>query len=128
MVTTDLATGQKFEPFGAHPTGYISYGVNCRMQLIITADGRKAPANLVPTDAERIELYGGLEAYAGTYSFEGDIVSHHIDASWNQFWTGTTQARRFKIEGNTLHIDTLAQNSSRTGKKSISTLIWTKVE
>jgi nucleoside permease NupC len=37
---------------------YISYGADCRMQFIITADGRKAPADLVPTDAERIEPTG----------------------------------------------------------------------
>ena len=56
------------------------------------------------------------------------MISHRIDASWNQFWTGTTQARRFKIDGNTLHIETLGQNNSRTGKKTISVLIWTKLK
>src|ERR1700689_3751378 len=75
-VREDVKTGQKTEGFGAHPTGFITYGADCRVQVIIIADGRKTPANLVPTDAERIELYSGLEAYAGTYSIKGDIVSH----------------------------------------------------
>ena len=129
----DLKTGEKSEPLGAHPTGYITYGPDCRMQVIVTADGRKAPVNLVPTDAERIELYGGLEAYAGTYSIEVDIISHHIDASWNQFWTGRTQARPFKIDGNTLRIEAhgklaAGQSNSPTGRETFSVITWTKVE
>jgi hypothetical protein len=126
-VTQDVKTGQKSELFGAHPSGFISYEADCRMQVIMISDGRKVPANLVPTDAERIELYSGLEAYAGTYSIKGNIVSHHIDASWNQAWTGTTQSRQFKIDGITLHIKTLGQKNPRTGKESISELVWTKV-
>ena len=127
-VIKDVATGQKSEPFGAHPAGNISYGPDCRVQVITTAEGRKAPANLVPTDAERIDLYNGLVAYAGTYSIEGDIVSHHIDASWNQTWTGRTQVRRFKIDGNILRIETLGQKSVLTGRESVQVLVWTKVE
>ena len=83
---------------------------------------------MVPTDAERIDLYNGLESYAGTYSVKGDIISHHIDASWNQVWTGTIQARQFKIQGKTLDIKTLGQKSVRTGKESITELVWIKVE
>jgi len=127
-VTKDLATGQKSETFGAHPSGFLSYGPDCRMQAIVIKEGRKAPASLVPTDAERIDLYNGLIAYAGTCSIKGDIVSHHIDAAWYQTWTGTTQSRHFKIDGKTLHIETLPNKSPRTGRDTTSVLVWTKVE
>jgi hypothetical protein len=127
-VSQDLATGQKTDLLGSHPSGFISYGPDCRMQAILIVDGRKAPAKLVPTDAERIQLYNGFGAYAGTYSIKGDIVSHHIDASWNQVWTGTTQARRFKIEGKTLRIETLDQKNPMTGKDDIAVLVWIKVK
>ena len=90
FTTEYIATGQKTDLFGAHPSGYLSYGPDCRMYAILLEDGRKAPSDLVPTDAERIDLYNGLCSYAGTYSIEGDRVSHHIDASCNQAWTGTT--------------------------------------
>ena len=126
-VSQDVKTGQKSELYGVHPSGFISYGSDCRVSVIMIQDGRKAPANLVPTDAERIDLYNGLTAYAGTYSIKGDIVSHHINASSNQVWTGTTQARRFKIDGKTLRIKTLGQKNPMTGKESISELVWTKV-
>ena len=71
---------------------------------------------------------GGVIAYAGTYSIEGDEVSHHIDASWNQAWTGTTQVRQFKIDGKILHIKTLPARNALTGKQSSSELVWSKVE
>ena len=71
FVTKELASSQKSEPFGAHPTGYISYGPDRHMQVIITADGGKAPTNLVPTDAERIELYGGLRRMQGRTALRG---------------------------------------------------------
>ena len=123
----DLATGEKYEPLGVHPTGYISYGSDCRMQVIEVKDGRKAPANLVPKDAERVALYNSFLAYAGTYSIEGDIVRHHIDASWNQTWIGTTVSRHFKIDGMTLRISGTFI-SGYSGKNVDAVLTWTKVE
>ena len=126
--TEDLATGEKTELFGAHPSGYFSYGPDCRMSVFLIKEGRKAPNSIVPTDAERVELYNGLVAYAGTYSIEGDKISHHVDASWNQSWTGTTQVRQFRIEGKTLYTKTLPAKNALTGKESSSVLIWVKVE
>jgi hypothetical protein len=126
--TEDIATGQKSTLLGSHPSGYLSYGSDCRMHAILVKDGRKPPATFVPTDAERIDLYNGFIAYAGTYRIEGDKVSHQVDASWNQSWTGTTQVRRFRIDGNRLYITTLPTKNALTGKESSSVLIWTKVE
>ena len=59
FVREDAATGQKTEPYGAHPNGYIHYGADCRMYVMVVKENRKAPATDVPTDAERIELFGG---------------------------------------------------------------------
>ena len=82
---------------------------------------------MVPTDAERIALYNSFLAYAGTYSIEGDMVSHHIDASWNQTWVGTTVSRHFKIDGKTLRLSGKFI-SGYSGKSVNATLVWTKVE
>jgi hypothetical protein len=127
-IDEDLATGQKTDLLGAHPSGYLTYGADGRMCAILITEGRKAPAALVPSDAERVELYNGLIAYAGTYSVEGDKVSHHIDTSWNQSWTGTTQVRQFRIDGNVLYTTTLPTTNPMTGKESSAVLVWTKVE
>jgi hypothetical protein len=128
FTTEDLATGQKTDLFGAHPSGYLSYGPDCRMYAILVEEERKAPADVVPTDAERVDLYSGFSSYAGTYSIEGDRVSHHVDASWNQSWTGTIQVRQFRIDGKHLYIKTLPDKNPVTGKQSISELVWVKVE
>jgi hypothetical protein len=124
----DLTTGQKTDLFGAHPSGFIGYGPDCRMYAILIKEGRKRPASLVPTDAERVELYSGLVAYTGAYTIDGDKLNHHVDASWNQAWTGTIQVRQFKIDGKTLHIRTMPAKSSIDGRESVSVAIWTKVE
>lgn len=128
LTTEDLETGQKAEPLGPHPSGYLTYGPDCRMAVAIVKDDRKGPAALVPTDAEKIDLYDGLIAYAGTYAVDGDKVSHHVDVSWNQAWTGTTQVRQFTIDGNTLHIRTKPAKNPSTGKQGTADLVWTKVE
>jgi hypothetical protein len=120
-------TGLKTDPFGLHPDGYLNYGSDGRMYAILLKEGRKTPDALVPTDAERVDLYMGLIAYAGTYSIEGDRVSHKIDASWNQSWTGTTQVRQFRIDGDLLYIRTLPAKNPLTGKQSSAVLIWKKV-
>ena len=128
FTTEDLETGERTDLLGEHPSGYLSYGPDCRMYAILIKDNRKGPAAFVPTDPEKAELYSGLIAYAGSYTIDGDKVSHHVDASWNQAWTGTTQVRQFKIEGNSLHIRTMPAKNALTGRQSSSALIWTKVE
>jgi Lipocalin-like domain len=127
FTTEYLETGQTAEPYGAHPTGYLSYGPDCRMYAIIVRENRKGPAGILPTDAEKIELFGGLLAYAGTYTIDRDKVSHQVDISWNEAWTGTTQVRQFKIEGKALHIRSMPARNPRDGRLSSSTIVWIKV-
>lgn len=84
-------TGQKTEPYGTRPSGYLSYGADGRMYVIVVGESRKPPTAVVPTNAETIALFNGMAAYAGTYTIEGDMVSHHVGVSWIEAWTGTTQ-------------------------------------
>jgi hypothetical protein len=123
-----METGQKNNLLGAHPSGYLSYGPDCRMSAILVKESRQGPAALVATDPESIELYRGLIAYAGTYSIDGDKISDQIEASWNQAWTGTTQVSHFRIDGKSMYIRTEPGKSPITGRQSSSVLIWTKVE
>ena len=126
--TEDLETHEKTSLLGDHPSGYLNYGADCRMYAILTQGDRKAPAGAVATDAEGAELYRGLVAYAGTYTIEGDKVSHHVDISWNQAWTGTTLVRQFRIEGKSLYIRTAPAKNRVTGRLSVTSLVWTKID
>lgn len=120
-------TGEKAEVYGAHPHGYLGYGADCRMFAIIVRGKRIAPTELVPTDAEKLRLFDELTAYAGTYTVEGDKVSHHVDISWNEAWTGTTQVRFYKIEGNQLRIRSEPAKDPLDGRLISAELVFTRV-
>jgi hypothetical protein len=126
--TQDKETNEKNNLLGAHPYGYLSYGSDCRMYVILTKESRVAPAQLVATDQESIGLYRGLISYAGTYSIDGSNIIHHIQASWNQAWTGTTQVQQFNVDGSTLFLRTGPTKSPLTGKQSSTVLIWTRAQ
>jgi Lipocalin-like domain len=126
--TEDVQSGRVTEPYGAHPTGYLSYGADCRMYAIIVKEGRRVPAGPVVTDVEKVDLFGSLLSYAGTYTVEGDKISHHVDVSWNQAWTGTTQVRHFSFKGtSSLEIRTTPARNPRDGRLTSGVLVWTKV-
>jgi hypothetical protein len=126
--TQDKETNEKNNLLGAHPYGYLSYGSDCRMYVILTKESRVAPAQLVATDPESIGLYRGLISYAGTYSIDGSNIIHHIQASWNQAWTGTTQVQQFNVDGSTLFLRTGPSKSPLTGKQSSTVLMWTRAQ
>src|SRR5579862_3970086 len=104
LTVSDPHGGAPREPFGAHPSGYLHYGADRRMYVLLISEHRESPAKPEATDLESIALYRSFASYAGTYSVDGEFIHHYIDASWNQAWTGTTQLRRFAISGDRLHL------------------------
>ncbi len=124
----DLNTGEVFYTYGNNPAGYIMYGKEGRMLVLVLSDNRARPANMEKaTLEEQAALFRSMLAYGGTYKFDGKRVEHHIDISWNELWTGTTAIRNVRKEGNKL-IYTTEPASSRDGRKSIATLVWEKVK
>jgi lipocalin-like protein len=123
------ATAEKTDVFGKAPRGYLSYSRDGRMYAILVRDERPKPADLAKmTDQERAELFKTLIAYSGTFKFDGKTVTHHVDISWNENWTGTAQVRNVRLEGRTLYITTNPQPRSQDGKPAIGVLMWEKVE
>jgi Lipocalin-like domain len=128
METEDLETGQKHNLLGVHPSGYLSYGADCRMSAILIKESREGPSALIATDPESIELYRGLIAYAGSYAIDGYRITEQIQASSNQGWTGTTQVSQFNIDGKSLYIKMGPSKSPITGRRSSTAFIWVRVE
>jgi hypothetical protein len=126
MVYETTASGQRSCPYGDHPDGYLGYFPDGRMYAIGVTDDRLEPRGLVPTDEEKIKLQGSMFAYAGTYTADGHKVVHHVDISWNQFWTGTDLVRFYKLDGNTLTITTAPVPSTIDGKEGHWILVWKK--
>jgi hypothetical protein len=99
------------------------------MYAILVKDERPKPTDLAKMkDEERVELFKTVIAYGGTFTFDGKTVTHHIDISWNENWTGSAQVRNVRLEGRKLYISTNPLPGPIDGKPSIGVLIWEKVE
>jgi hypothetical protein len=125
--TEDLTTGVKSEGWGPNPLGYINYAPDGRMMVINARSDRKRPAGTVPTSDEAADLFKGVLAYAGTYSLNGNEVTHHIDISWNEAWTGTDQVRIARFDGNRVHLSTRPSPDLANGRMSVRTMTWEKM-
>jgi hypothetical protein len=124
----DAATGERSDFFGESPTGFLSYARDGRMSAILAMSERSRSAGTSrATDAERAALFDTFAAYAGTFTVEGGRVTHHVDVSWNEEWTGTDQVRYFRIEGDLLHITSDAQPSGPGGRIVVPELTWERV-
>jgi len=120
-------TGERFNPLGRHPHGYLHYLPDGRMSAILAGDNRVQPAGAAPADDERVMLHRTMTAYAGTYTLEPGKVLHHVDISWNEAWTGTNQIRFYELEGDTLTITTAPAKSPVDGMEGRSILVWERV-
>lgn len=127
--STVVATGEKTNSYGSDYSGFLTYCKDGRMSAILIYGGRPKPSDLTKvTNEERLQLYGTMLAYAGTFSLKGATVTHHIDISSNETWTGTAQVRNVKFDGETLVITTPAQPRSKDGLVSVGELRWAKVK
>ena len=66
-----------------------------------------------------------MVAYTGKYRVEGEEFITTVDASWNEWWNGTEQRRRFKIDGDRLIIEsTPAASILLPGKVDFRKIVW----
>lgn len=123
---TELPSGETVTPYGEAPVGYLSYAADGRVQVVVAARGRTAPQTAIVTEAESAALFATMFAYAGTYSIGPGKVTHHVDTSWIESWTGT-QVRLFDLECERLVIRSHAVHPP-TGLKAQYVLVWEKVK
>jgi hypothetical protein len=122
-----IATGERLDALGPNPVGFINYGADGRMFAIVVQKERAAPAGAVPSDEEKVRLFNSMLAYAGTYSLDDEKVVHHIDASWNQAWTGTNQVRFYTINGDVLTITGAPAKDPYTGQEVLHRIVFRKL-
>ncbi len=124
-----LATGEKTDIFGKAPRGFLHYSRDGRMSAILVKAERLKPTDLSKMkDEERVELFKTVVAYGGTFTSDGKTVTHHVDISWNENWTGTAQVRNVRIEGDKLYISTNPMPRPEDGRPIIAVLTWEKVK
>ena len=126
---TTTTTGTTIDTFGSDPQGYIMYGKDGRMMVLITRSDRPKPESIDKiTDEQRNRLFSSMIAYAGTYKFDGNTIEHHIDLSWNEVWSATMQARDIQKDGDRLVYTTRPAPSPVDGSMGFATVIWEKVK
>lgn len=112
---------------GPRPNGWLTYGEDGRMMVICAFEGRDRPeANDKMSDQDRIKLHKTFFAYAGTYNLKAGKISHAIDTSWNEVWSGTTQIRQVELKDKELILTTPPFKFNVDGRESIITLVWKK--
>lgn len=121
-------TGETVDAYGGpKPSGWLNYDKDGRMMVICAYEGRERPiANDKMTDEDRVKLHKSFFAYAGTYKIDGNKVTHNIDTSWNEAWTGTAQVRDVEYKDNVVTLTTVPFKFNVDGKMSIITLVWEK--
>jgi hypothetical protein len=128
-VGEEVGSGARTDVMGASPSGYIHYGRDGRMIVIIVGSGRKKPAGPVATPAEAQALLTSLLAYAGTYTLDtkAHTVTHHIDVSWDETRTGESHVRTYRFEGDRLTLTTQPSRDPASGKPTVRTVVWERV-
>jgi hypothetical protein len=123
----EIPSGTTADQLGERPAGYINYAPDGRMIAIIARGDRPRPAGTLATPAEADALLKGMVAYAGTYTVEGETVTHDVDISWNESWTGSRQTRMFRFDGGRLHLETPPSPDPNGGRMSVRRMVWEKV-
>jgi hypothetical protein len=126
--TEDISTGEKFPAWGDNPAGFINYAPDGRMMVINVRSDRKKPAGAVPSAAEAADLFMSMLAYAGTYTIDGNEVTHHIEISWNEAWSGSHQVRIARFDGNRVHLSTRPSPDLASGRMSVRTMTWERLQ
>ena len=115
-----ISTGQKVFPLGEKPNRYLIYTPQRRMMALLVHENQTA----AKTEEDRITLHKQMFAYSGSYKIEGDKVTHSVDVSWSNTWTGTDQLRFIKLDGDTLTIKAAPAINPVTGLQGVGTLVW----
>jgi len=119
--------GSVQHPYGKDVVGYLIYTADGYMSAeIMDPDRRQSDPNFpleiataqTLSDPDRARAFSTYVSYCGTYTVEGDTVTHHVKAGLIPSWTGSDQVRPFKFDQGCLII------GPRSGKQR---LIWERV-
>jgi hypothetical protein len=117
------------EPYGPHPTGFVTYTTDKRFMVTIAFDGRKPLSVKDPITApveDRAQTFVTFFAYAGRYTFTGDSVIHRVEVASLQNWVGTDQARLVTLKGDRLSLRT--PSSSIGGVSHSAELVFERIK
>ena len=122
----DLDSGSKTDIMGPQSRGFLNYSPDGRVSVIVVGGPERKPAGSAPTPQEKQALFDSLNSYAGTYTTAPNEVTHHIDISWNELWTGIDLKRSITFDGDRMQ---LANPHSRdaSGHMTARVMTWQRL-
>ncbi len=124
----EIPSGRKTAFFGENPAGYITYTPEGRMIVLIVRSDRQRPKGPVASGPEAQALFASVVSYSGTYTVNGNEITHHVDLSWNELWTGTEQTRLVAFDGERVRLSTHPSLDPIEGKLSVRTMTWERAK
>ena len=119
----DVETGQRSEPWGERPNGFLVLTADRRWVVIQTGTDRPPPHS----EADRAAAFQTMLAYSGRYRVDGDRLLIDVDIAWDESWTGSQQVRQYRLDGDALHIIAAPQAYANFGGRVLrGILIWHK--
>ncbi len=116
-----ISGDQAKDLFGTKPKGYMILTREGRAMTVTTAETRPTGES----EQDRAALHKSMLAYTGKYRIEGNESITTVDASWNEHWNGTQQRRRFRLDGDTLSIESApAPSITSPGKIDFRRIVW----
>ncbi|MBA5689682.1 lipocalin-like domain-containing protein [Rugamonas apoptosis] len=120
--------GRRTYPLGQQVEGFIQYDPDGRMMCMLCRGDRQNFSTGGQWNAsleEKAAAYSSMLAYAGTYTFGGDTVSHHVELSAFPNWKGGVQKRRIEtMDAGRLAL--VARLEEGTSEARTARLIWTR--
>jgi Lipocalin-like domain len=124
------------EVYGVSPTGYITYTAEGHMMVMFSRSDRallsqevRSPLSkemsTIPIE-ELAQAFITFNAYAGTYTVDGDIVYHHLAIASIPNRVGTTLVRTFILSDNRLILKTPETISD--GISQVFELVWERLK
>jgi Lipocalin-like domain len=123
------ADGQVTLPMGSDPIGYLLYSRDGHFSVTISRARRPPfPAADVLGGAmeDKARAVEGFVAYAGSYTFQGDRVVHHVELSLFPNWVGSDQERTVELAGSRLTLS--AAPLPLAGKLRVPRLVWERYQ
>ncbi|MAI78406.1 MAG: hypothetical protein CL917_05680 [Deltaproteobacteria bacterium] len=102
-----MAHGEISYPYGEDVTGLLMYDETGHMSAIFGSAKRQVSSEVDLAKAGANLSYDAFMSYCGPYEVSGEKIVHHVRMSSLEAWTGTVQERRFRIENETLNLETL---------------------
>jgi Lipocalin-like domain len=122
----DIKTNALSYPMGEMPKAAVIYTASGHVATIFTATGRSAPAGPCATDAEAVQLFRTMVAFAGRYEIKGSELTYYPEITWNEGWNGTRQTRYFEISDDVLQIRSAPTTSALLNTVTVMAMTWTR--